>query len=265
MRGRIFLLAFLLLALLARHALAAEPDVVAPALWEAQQSALCAAGLQQAEQHQGIPHGLLATIAKVESGRPLPHVGLQPWPWTIDADGQGYFFDSKAAAIAWAEQALGRGVRTMDVGCMQVDLQYHPDAFRSLDEAFDPAINAEYAARFLRRLKEGDAGGNWFIAVGFYHSETPMLAAIYREAVADVAAGRMPPREAGPLYLRAFRRGAVLLSFAGGRSGMINTARQPSVRRLHVSACQIARVLGDYLSAAPRGCRRTSAAARGRG
>ena len=144
-------------------------------------------------------------MAKVESGRPLDKAGLQPWPWTIDADGQGYFFQSKAAAVAWAEQAKDRGVRLMDVGCMQVNLQYHPNAFASLDQAFDPVANADYAARFLRRLKEGDAAGNWFTAVGFYHSQTPILAAAYRQAVTDVAAGRTPSlrRHGAALHARA--------------------------------------------------------------
>ena len=42
-----------------------------------------------------------------------------------------------------------------DVGCMQVDLYYHPDALlpRS-DAAFDPATNVAYAAKFLNRAEE---------------------------------------------------------------------------------------------------------------
>ena len=249
------LLLILLLACAGRPALA--EDAVAPAVWEARQSALCATGLQQAEQRWNIPHGLLATMAKVESGRPLPPAGLQPWPWTIDADGQGYFFQSKAAAVAWAQLALARGVRLMDVGCMQVNLQYHPTAFPSLEAAFDPVANADYAARFLRQLEAGNAGGNWFTAVGFYHSQTPELAAIYRGAVADVAAGRSPSLGAmEPLYMRSLSRGAVLLTFAGGRVGVINTNRQPALRHRRMTACQIAAALGDYLSARPRGCGR---------
>jgi hypothetical protein len=247
----------LLILVLACAGRLAHAEEIAPAVWEAQQSAECAAGLKQAEAKYGIPHGLLATMAKVESGRPLPGAGLQPWPWTIDADGQGYFFQSKAAAIAWAEQAKDRGVRLMDVGCMQVNLQYHPNAFASLDQAFDPVANADYAARFLKRLKEGDAGGNWFTAVGFYHSQTPVLAAAYRQAVTDVAAGRSPSFAGmSPLYMRSLRQGAVLLTFANGHVTTINTSRQPSRRHRKMSACQIAAVLGDYLSARPRGCGR---------
>jgi hypothetical protein len=253
MRARICLT--ILLLAFARIASAAELPVAEPS-WEARQSALCTAAIGRAEQHWGVPHNLLLTMGKVESGRPIGKGGLQPWPWTIDADGQGYFFESKAAAIAWAEQASGRGVRLMDVGCMQVNLQMHPDAFASLDVAFDPASNADYAAHFLRRLRDGNEG-NWFIATGFYHSQTPVLAAAYRADVADVAAGRAPTAGAMvPLYLRAMQKGAVLLSFSGGHVGVINTRRQPAARPRRYSACQIAAALGDYLRARPEGCAR---------
>lgn len=239
--------------LLAARIAAAAPAVAQPS-WEAQQSALCTGAIGNAERHWSVPGGLLLTMGKVESGRPIGKAGLQPWPWTIDADGQGYFFESKAAAIAWAEQAATRGVRLMDVGCMQVNLQMHPGAFPSLDAAFDPAANADYAARFLRRLRDAN-DGNWFTATGFYHSQTPILAGAYRADVADVAAGRAPSAGAMvPLYMRAMRKGAVLLSFSGGRVGVINTRRQPAARPRRYTACQIANALGGYLSARPRGC-----------
>ena len=128
-----------------------------PAPWDVAQSALCTAAVQEAERHHHLPPGLLGTIARVESGRPIAtRANIRAWPWTINADGDGLFFDSRAEAVAWAEQGLADGVRLMDVGCMQVNLQYHPAAFRSLDEAFDPAANAAYAARFLEQL--GDRG-----------------------------------------------------------------------------------------------------------
>ena len=40
----------------------------------------------------------------------------------------------------------------MDVGCMQVNLYHHAHAFSSLDNAFDPQSNVDYAARFLRSI-----------------------------------------------------------------------------------------------------------------
>ena len=141
--------------------------------------------------------GLLSAIAKAESGRPVPPLpGLQPWPWAVNADGAAMYFDSKPAAVVWTRLALARGVRQVDVGCMQVNLQSHPEAFRDLDDAFDPAANADYAARFLLRLR-ADAGGDWTAAdrlLPFAH--TPGLAADYRERVEAIAEG--PHAAGGP-------------------------------------------------------------------
>ena len=221
--------------------------------WSEQQSAQCRDAIASAESRHGTLPGLLLAIAKAESGRPLPPLpGLQPWPWAINADGEAYYFDSKAAAVAWTLAALGRGVGQIDVGCMQINLQSHPTAFAGIEQAFDPTANADYAARFLAGLRTG-AGGNWFAAVGHYHSYTPELAADYRERVSAIAQGRPPPPGiATPLYLRAIRQGTLRIALAGGGVLRINTHRQPSRSRRAMSACQVASVLGDFMPARAR-------------
>src|SRR5271157_2579480 len=115
-------------------------------LSEQQQSELCSSAIQKAEQQYGTPPGLLASIAKAESGRRITGAAtLQPWPWALNVDGQGLFFETKAQAVAWTRNALAHGSSFTDVGCMQVDLQFHPTAFRTLDDALDPVANADYA------------------------------------------------------------------------------------------------------------------------
>ncbi len=222
--------------------------------WDEAQSALCTAGLLAAEARHDTAPGLAAAIAKAESGRPIPPLpGLQPWPWAVNADGAAMYFQGKVAAVTWTRLALARGVRQLDVGCMQINLQSHPSAFRDLDEAFDPSANTDYGARFLRRLRD-DAGGNWYEAVGYYHSRTPELASDYRARVAAIAAGRMPPASLGvPLYMRAIRQGSLRIALAGGGVLRINTRRQPSLRGpRRLSACQVAAVLGSYMAAPAR-------------
>ncbi len=69
-------------------------------------------------------------------------------------------------------------------GCFQVDLFYHPDAFASLDTAFDPATNAQAAARILSDGQS--ATGSWESSIALYHSATPMLGARYLRQVQAV-------------------------------------------------------------------------------
>ena len=222
--------------------------------WAEQQSARCMGALVAAEQRHGTLPGLMAAIARTESGRPIPPLpGVQPWPWAVNADGAAMYFESKAAAVAWTRAALDRGVRQVDVGCMQVNLQSHPGAFGSLEEAFEPGPNADYAGRFLVRLR-ADAGGNWYDATGWYHSRTPARAADYRARVAAIADGRVPATSLGvPLYMRAIQQGSLRIALAGGGVLRINVNRQPSARgRARLSACQVAAVLGDYMARSAR-------------
>jgi hypothetical protein len=147
--------------------------------------AVCRAALVTAEARYAIPAGLLQAIGIVESGRLSEATGArQPWPWTINVEGEGRFFETKAQAVTWVRQAQIRGTRSIDIGCAQVNVMHHPAAFASLEQAFDPAANADYAARFLRELRA--AAGNWMTAVGYYHSQTPDLAATYRQQVQAV-------------------------------------------------------------------------------
>lgn len=141
--------------------------------------AACEAAITTAQHAAQLPLGLLASIALVESGRPDPHTGaVRPWPWTINVGGLGFYFPTKAAAVTAVRALLDLGVQSIDVGCLQVNLMYHPAAFASLEQAFDPFANARYAARFLDALY--DRTKDWVQAAGDYHSQTPALGAAYR-------------------------------------------------------------------------------------
>jgi hypothetical protein len=133
---------------------------------------ICADRIQAAEQRFGIPAQLLSAISLVESGRySKEHKASFAWPWTVNAEGKGYFLPSKAEAIATVRELQGRGVRSIDVGCMQINLYHHPDAFDTLEQAFDPGANVAYAAAFLLTLFEDT--GSWRAAAGRYHSANP--------------------------------------------------------------------------------------------
>lgn len=187
---------------------------------------MCGPAIAAAEQAGGIPAQLMAAIGRVESGRADPASGrVHPWPWTINADGQGSYYDTKAQAIAAVRALQARGVRSIDVGCMQVNLMHHPDAFPTLEAAFDPATNARYAAKFLNELHA--QGGDWPRAVALYHSATPDLGAAYQRSVMAVwpeerrLAGGVPT-----LALNAPPRPAILPPSGGAvlRSGFPVTA-----------------------------------------
>ena len=142
----------------------------------------CEAAGTLAEQRYEVPAGLLLAIGRVESGRRDPGTGrLAAWPWTINAQGRGQLFETREAAQVAVQALQKSGVASIDVGCFQVNLAYHPDAFPHLEDGFDPAANADYAARFLLSLKA--KLGSWPAAVAAYHSATPELGGPYRDRV----------------------------------------------------------------------------------
>jgi hypothetical protein len=169
--------------------------------------AACAAAGAEAEHRVQLPPGLLLAIGRVESGRRDPASGrIIAWPWTINAGGVGQSFDDRASAAAMTQSLLAKGVASIDVGCFQINLAAHPDAFRTLADAFDPPSNAEYAAQFLMALR--GRTGSWEGAVAAYHSATPEIGIPYRDLVLAAWGQALPPgdsaapRRAEPAGLR---------------------------------------------------------------
>lgn len=157
----------------------------------------CRIAIALTERTSFIPDRLMQAVAVMESGRRDARGAVVPWPWTINVEGVGAMFDTKEAAIAAVRAHQARGVRSIDVGCMQVNLMHHADAFTSLEEAFDPTANARYAARFLQQLLAQT--GSWPRAVAGYHSLTPDIGGDYaRKVLAIWAQPELGGQPTGP-------------------------------------------------------------------
>lgn len=208
---------------------------------------LCAASIDRTESRENLPKRLLHAIALVESGRPAPRDGSDDddgaarvaWPWTIHAEGKSYYLEDKAQAAATVRRLQARGIANIDVGCMQVNLHYHGEHFASIEEAFEPATNVAYAARFLKQLYDEER--SWPMAVARYHSSTRALNVPYRRKVyrawreeldgpsVTLAAARTPAELVGKPLPRAASRARRLrreLRIARGGPGPISALRQ---------------------------------------
>ena len=147
-----------------------EVDPMPAARASADPAGICIREILRAQLRHQIPGNLLLGIGLQESG--MMHEGeLTIWPWTANADGDGRYFNNPATAASWVRARQSDGIDSIDLGCMQVNLRWHPDAFVSLEHGFDPARNVDYAARLLVSLYEQT--GDWVEAAGRYHSATP--------------------------------------------------------------------------------------------
>ena len=216
---------------------ASSPVLAGDALIEGAKE--CTKYLPRYERQYAIPTHLLSAIASTESGR--YHEGLKlklPWPWTINANGKGYYYNSKSEAIAAAHKFRAQGIKSIDVGCMQVNLYHHPDAFSSLDKAFEPQTNIAYAAGFLRTLYNDE--GTWKKAASDYHSKTPKLGGEYVGIVYDswftiiqrLREARMAVPASSVVALNELKNPSALSPSAGKVVRVADNVTQPSSQPL---------------------------------
>lgn len=193
---------------------------------------LCDRAALKAARAYGVPIDVMLAITRIETGR-TRQGELTPWPWTVNMEGTGRWFSTEDEARAFVFGRFKDGARSFDVGCFQINYKWHSSGFRSIDEMFDPDLNASYAARFLNTLFT--EFGDWSKAAGAYHSRTRKYADIYAARFdatrANLSAAPQDTRLSGtgPLpILRASSR-PLFGSGSGGLGSLVPTgATDPS-------------------------------------
>ena len=147
---------------------------------------LCITAARTAAQQTGVPFDVLMAISLTETGRNM-NGQMTVWPWTVNMEGAGHWFDTADDARAYVYEHFKLGARSFDVGCFQINYKWHHQEFESLDQMFDPLAGALYAARFLTDLKAET--GSWETAAGAYHSRTPEHAERYMATFSDYREG----------------------------------------------------------------------------
>jgi len=170
-----------------------------PAQANADLSQICDRVAVEAAAATGVPISVLKAISLTETGRARGGT-TRPWPWTVNMEGKGVWFDTREAALAYAYEHYKRGARSFDVGCFQINYKWHHEHFASIEEMFDPSANARYAANYLLSLY-GESG-DWEAAAGAYHSRNPEYAERYKARFASYRA-QFAEEDGRPLQLQA--------------------------------------------------------------
>lgn len=154
---------------------------------EMMESQKCSNIFSYFEKRHQIPQDTLYSISlrETQKAHSKHRIGIT-WPWTITVNpsGKGYHFKNKTEAIKFAKEQLQSGKGSIDVGCMQINLKYHLDAFASVEQALSPQNNVEYGAKFLKEKYEQH--GDWQKAIGAYHSSSSDKAYIYHAMVKEI-------------------------------------------------------------------------------
>ena len=123
----------------------------------------CEQEMAAASAKYTVPLGVLYAIGLTESGRKQ---SLQRNAMNIE--GQPYFAVSLSDGLRHFDEAQASGKILIDIGCMQINHHFHGSAFSSVEQMFDPHANVDYAARFLKVLRQRE--GSWTMAVARYHA-----------------------------------------------------------------------------------------------
>jgi len=135
-----------------------------------------------ANEHD-VPADVLYAVALTESGTHVEALETRlPWPLTLNIAGEGSYYPTRHQAVRAAREAFDGGIRSIDLGLMQVNWRYHADALGSLEAAIDPLHNLTVGARILATCHA--RRGDWFAALECYHApDHPSRAKAYRQRV----------------------------------------------------------------------------------
>lgn len=207
-----------------------------PARVNADASVLCETAARKVAAETGVPVSVLAAISLTETGRKQDGA-MRPWPWTVNMEGKGVWFETAEAAEAYVLKNYQRGARSFDVGCFQLNYRWHGKNFASIHEMFQPETNARYAAKFLTELFQEK--GDWSMAAGAYHSRTKQYADRYRQRFdrfRTAALNDTPPRamakENDRVAKPSNRFPLLVRSETAGRMGSLVPLGRASVRSL---------------------------------
>lgn len=138
------------------HRAAATPPANVPAQ-------ACERELIKAARKYEVPLGMLYAVGLTETGR---KGSLQPF--ALNVEGRAVYGIDKAKALEHFARAKASGAKLIDLGCMQINHYFHAENFASLEDMLDPGQNVDYAARFLKQLRQRE--GSWTMAVARYHA-----------------------------------------------------------------------------------------------
>lgn len=119
--------------------------------------------MARAAATHAIPLPVLYAVGLTETGR-----RGRMNAWSMNVDGRAVASRDRSEALRKLDEARKSGARFIDIGCMQINARFHGAHFRSPAQMFEPQLNVDYAARFLRDLRARE--GSWTKAVARYNA-----------------------------------------------------------------------------------------------
>jgi hypothetical protein len=119
-------------------------------------------------EQRGLDPYILYAVALVESAKVSKRVA-KPWPWALNRQGRPFIPSSLTEAKDILGGSLAKGIRSIDVGLMQVNVRWQGHRVRQPEDLLDPETNLKVGADVLAEAI-GSAPGNLVLGIGRYHA-----------------------------------------------------------------------------------------------
>lgn len=144
----------------------------------------------------GVEKELLYAIALAESKKAAGSESMRPWPWALNIEGKGYLFETREEAETELNNAIAAGIKSIDVGPMQVNLLWNGFRVERPEDLFDIQTSAMVGAAILSEAMLSSPNDKT-IGVGRYHNWDADKARVYgtrvlqyRNAIVQATGGR---------------------------------------------------------------------------
>ncbi len=155
---------------------------------------VCDKSIELAARSTTVPIDILYKIARLESGRYVDGQFVS-WPWSLNNAGESYFLDNFEESLEALVSLRDSGETNVDIGCMQLNLRWHGNAFDELSAMLSPLGNVAYASSYLEKLFAET--GSWEQAIKYYHSRNSKFNEVYFSKFQEI---KLPSVLETPIY-----------------------------------------------------------------
>lgn len=122
---------------------------------------------------------VLYAVALVESAQIRQRAVVAPWPWALNREGQAIIPGTRAEAGDILRASIDQGIRSIDVGLMQVNLRWNGHRVARPEQLLNPATNIRIGADILAEAI-ASAPDDEALGIGRYHAGFRNDAEAYR-------------------------------------------------------------------------------------
>ncbi|WP_427551863.1 transglycosylase SLT domain-containing protein (plasmid) [Methylomonas sp. MS20] len=111
----------------------------------------------------------LYAVSLMESSKYCGNKTISPWPLAINSAGKSMLPQTHAEALQSLEQELDKGIRSIDIGLMQVNIKWHGHRVRDIRSLFDANVNLRIGADILAEAIRSEPSDR-ALGLGRYHA-----------------------------------------------------------------------------------------------